>query len=217
LQGYKQHLEGFLDNAWVELELSKKLDNQKKATEKSTDLMKAGVTTNNINGYTTLTTIKGRTFSLTELPWATDTLAIKANSEEKEEEKEESRPIISFGLAFESTLKYVQLPVFPQLKFTKQPPATLIFEWLSRCKGVEHILEIRVDDGEFSRHSEEDIEASLTRFDVRDLDWRRVDLSIDSVMRAAPNVERLHLYSSGNLGTIDHWLGRYGIQRLSNV
>jgi hypothetical protein len=49
------------------------------------------------------------------------------------------------------------------------------------------------------------------------LDWRRVDLSICTILACAPNVEELHLYSSGNLAAIDHWLGNHGTSTLTKV
>lgn len=122
-----------------------------------------------------------------------------------------------FDVAFEKILKYVQLPVLPLSVCHGKPPVNLVLDWLYECKGVRRIFEVRVDDLQNDPHSEEDIEKSLRRFRVTNLDWRRTDLSVYAIHRAAPQVKQLHLYSSGNLGTLDHWLGQNGLRRLEKV
>lgn len=124
---------------------------------------------------------------------------------------------VCFNVEFEKILKYVQLPVLPLSACHGKPPVNLVLDWLYEYKGVRRIFEVRVDDLQNEPHSEEDIEKSLRRFRVTNLDWRRTDLSVYAIHRAAPQVKQLHLYSSGNLGTLDHWLGQNGLSRLKKV
>jgi hypothetical protein len=51
----------------------------------------------------------------------------------------------------------------------------------------------------------------LRDFNVEILDWQRADLSIDTINTVAPNVRILHLYSSGNWASLDHWTGTNGV------
>jgi hypothetical protein len=132
----------------------------------------------------------------------------------------ETEPPISddrfFQVDFENTLKYVHLP-FDTSSVSGKITANQILDWLYECKKVRHIFEVHIEDCQFTPHSEEDIESALNRFDVRLLDWRRADMSIDAALGAAPNVEALYLYSSGNPAVIDHWMGPNGVRRLKRV
>lgn len=136
---------------------------------------------------------------------------------EKHQGNSSARRDISFDVEFEHILKYVHLPICPPLSLRTIPPARVVFDWLSECKFVERILEVRVDDDHSNAHSEEDIAAALKRFNILHLDWRRADISIHTILDAAPRVEELHLYSSGSLATIDHWTGPQGLRRLRHV
>ncbi|KAI0837188.1 subtilisin-like protein [Hypoxylon sp. FL0890] len=121
------------------------------------------------------------------------------------------------GVGFEHALKYVNIPSFGTGAVERRTEALYIFRWLRECKGVERVFQVHVDDCRHYPHSEEDIEASLTGLGVRELDWQRVDLSVRSVWAAAGDVEKLWLYSSGNLAVLDHWFGENGIRILPNL
>jgi len=121
------------------------------------------------------------------------------------------------NVQFETALKYVEIPLFDNSPCGSRTEATSILTWLKLCKGVGHIYEVRVEDSLQNPHSEENIENALMDLNVRSLDWRRVDLSICTILACAPNVEKLHLYSSGNLAAIDHWLGNHGTSTLTKV
>ncbi|KAI1373538.1 subtilisin-like protein [Hypoxylon crocopeplum] len=121
------------------------------------------------------------------------------------------------GVGFEHALKYVNIPSFETGVAERRTEALSIFRWLRECKGVERVFQVHVDDCRHYPHSEEDIEAALAGLDVRELDWQRVDLSVSSVYTAAPEVEKLWLYSNGNLSVLDHWFGENGIRRLPNL
>lgn len=120
-------------------------------------------------------------------------------------------------VAFGSMLKYIDIPVqcdsADQCSFGGSH-AREILEWLATCKSVRKVLDVRIEDCRHYFHTEEDIELCLKPFDVKNLDWYRVDLSIDTITQAAPNVSSLHLYSSGGLAAIDHWVGPNGVRML---
>ncbi|KAI0539754.1 subtilisin-like protein [Xylaria digitata] len=121
------------------------------------------------------------------------------------------------GVDFEHALKYVNIPSFETGTPEPRTEALSIFRWLRKCKGVERVFQVHVDDCRHYPHSEEDIEEALADLDVRELDWQRVDLSTISVYAAAPGVEKLWLYSSGNLAVLDHWFGENGFRTLPNL
>ncbi|KAF2707831.1 hypothetical protein K504DRAFT_511742 [Pleomassaria siparia CBS 279.74] len=123
----------------------------------------------------------------------------------------------SFNVSFEPTLKYVELPSFDEINATRREEAKDILDWLRKCKKVTRIFELRAKDSLHLAHSEETIEAALQGLDVQNLDWQRPDLSINTIRYAAPNVRILHLYSSGNWASIDHWLGPNGICTLPKL
>jgi hypothetical protein len=123
-----------------------------------------------------------------------------------------------FEEEFESVLKYVAIPLFGNGNLlNRRMEAASILTWLRDCKGVSQIVEVGVEDALHNPNSEEDIENALSGLDIRDLNWRRLDLSIESIVKAAKLIERLQLYSSGNFAAIDHWLGPKGICLLNKV
>lgn len=123
----------------------------------------------------------------------------------------------ALDVRFQKVLKYIEIPELMNTKTKSRIDVLSIFDWLCICKGVRNILEVRVQDSLYMPHSEEDIEDSLIQLEIQELDWRRTDLSIHTISACAPHVERLHLYSSGNLATIDHWTGPNGVIKLRNV
>jgi hypothetical protein len=124
---------------------------------------------------------------------------------------------LPLNVKFYSTLKYVAIPALDILESRSYNEVEEVLSWLSKCKGVKKIQELRVDDSFHRPHSEESIEAAILPFDVEVMKWRRADLSIASILKAAPNVRDLRLYSSGNWATIDHWIGPTGFQMLPKV
>ena len=65
--------------------------------------------------------------------------------------------------------------------------------------------EVIVPDCPIHPHSDEEIKKSLKDVKVRSVHWRKRDLSISSLRHAFQNVERLHLYSSGNNDILEYW------------
>ncbi|KFA46532.1 hypothetical protein S40293_09874 [Stachybotrys chartarum IBT 40293] len=118
------------------------------------------------------------------------------------------------GIEFERILKYVNIPAFVGKLGEKRTEAVSILQWLKLYKRVKRVFEITVDDCRFCPSTEEDIEMALRGLGVQYLDWRRTDLSIDSIVSVAKDVTTLHLYSSGSLAAIDHWIGPRGVSML---
>ena len=144
-------------------------------------------------------------------------------------------------LEFESTLRYVDFPIFEIAKNNSshtndhdlrygtkmnhsrsddigfRDEAYSVLKWLRDRKGVRKIIEVQVADSQYHPHSEQVIEESLEGFDVEILNWKRADLSVDSISIAAPNVKKLYLYSNGSKASIGHWGGSDGVGRLEKV
>ena len=144
---------------------------------------------------------------------------IDRNGSERHRNRKETSP---FEIEFESTLKYVELPAFEISKtesFNARVEAYEILQWLKNKNhgGVTKILELKVNDALHDPHSEEIIEEAIKDFDIETLNWKRTDLSINTVQKAAPNVRKLHLYSSGNWVSLSHWLGPEGVIMLKKV
>ena len=54
-------------------------------------------------------------------------------------------------------------------------------------------------------------------FGVEELNWRRLDLCIETIEELAPTLSVLHLYSSGNWAALSHWISKDGLVSLRNV
>jgi hypothetical protein len=81
----------------------------------------------------------------------------------------------------------------------------------------KHIHEIVVPDCPDHPHTNQEIEDILADSDVRVLNWRRADISITMLRKVAPNIESLHLYSSGNQDVLDYWTSYFGLYRFEKV
>ncbi|KAL1882837.1 hypothetical protein Daus18300_000475 [Diaporthe australafricana] len=85
-------------------------------------------------------------------------------------------------------------------------------KWLQR-KGVKHIMSMQVYD--FNPcHSDESIGAVLQRFQIEDLDWRKIDLDPRTVQKACNEVRSLILWWSGNNTTLRAWSEPTGLPAL---
>lgn len=153
---------------------------------------------------------------------------LKAINKSKNLEKTASKDLAPglFDVKFWPVLRYVQLPDLDhvphdaELTGTGEPRDEIrtVLDWLYKEKQVEEILELNVRDSLMQPHSEQAIEEVISKFNVRKLNWRRMDLSINSIIDAAPNVEVLHLYSSGNWAALGHWTNsEEGLGRLKEL
>lgn len=66
-------------------------------------------------------------------------------------------------------------------------------------------------------HSDENIEKALGGFKIENWDWQKVDLCIDTIATAAPEVKEVHLYWSGNNAILRGWGAQGGLNQLSRL
>ncbi len=130
-----------------------------------------------------------------------------------------------FQFSFESILRSVDFPDLGKELFPPPEHRTVsamrnevqqVLDWL-RKKEVKKIIGLSVKDSFYDPHSEETIEQAIADLDIEVLNWKRLDLSIDSIYDSAKNVRELYLYCSGSKTAIKHWIGDNGIQRLEKV
>lgn len=156
---------------------------------------------------------------------------------------DESRKVLSRHLKLENILRYVDFPriVAEQARPRDQLPETksrrhqakpkqkeldgegmgrkdlkAVFDWLRTC-GVEKIIRVRVEDSQDPPHSDEIIETALEGFKIEVWDWIKIDLCSSTILKAAPDVSEVYLYSSGNNAVLQAWSGIDGLKKLTKV
>jgi len=91
-----------------------------------------------------------------------------------------------------------------------------VFKWLWG-NGVRRILEVRVYDLGETPHKDQVIEEMLRPFNVEKWNWKKLDICSETILRAAPDVEEIFLYSSGNNAVLRSWSCKHGLAQLKNV
>lgn len=91
-----------------------------------------------------------------------------------------------------------------------------VFERLRR-RGVKDILKVEVDDIIQYPHSDEAIVRCLRDFNVRDLNWAKLDLSSTVINKAAKGVQNLTLQCSGREAVLLGWSCDDGLVKLEDV
>ncbi|UKZ78892.1 hypothetical protein TrVFT333_006638 [Trichoderma virens FT-333] len=125
-------------------------------------------------------------------------------------------------LSYEQTIKYARFPTLEDNVDDQQSSSSRtcidhtevfdVLDWLKEQKGVTSIVELKVPDRMFKPHNELKIAEYVKKFEVENLDWRFLDLSLslfDDEVKG--RIKKLHLYSSGKHVAINHWLGSEGI------
>jgi len=134
------------------------------------------------------------------------------------------------SLRFETVLQYVRIPGFRDtpnkiVSASKYPKRSwrlgtegggfwFVFQLL-REKGVRKIIKVIIDDEE-DFHRDEIIE-QLVLFDIEEWDWIKLDLCSEIIRRAAPNVRKVSLYSSGQNAVLRGWSGNDGLNSMTQV
>ncbi|PYH90812.1 hypothetical protein BO71DRAFT_386856 [Aspergillus ellipticus CBS 707.79] len=90
------------------------------------------------------------------------------------------------------------------------------FDWLYE-KKVRHIFKVVVHDVDSAPHSDMAIEDCLKKFEIEALDWRKVDLSPQTLFNACRNVKEVYLRWSGNTSVLKAWSEQDGLPRLENL
>ncbi|EHK20594.1 uncharacterized protein TRIVIDRAFT_154276, partial [Trichoderma virens Gv29-8] len=131
-------------------------------------------------------------------------------------------------MSYEQTIKYAR---FPSLEDNIDNQGSIsgracndhrevfdVLDWLNGQKNVTSIVELKVPDRMFKPHNELDIAEYVKKFEVENLNWRFLDLSLsifDNEVKG--RIKKLHLYASGKRVAIDHWLGYEGITSFPKV
>lgn len=91
-----------------------------------------------------------------------------------------------------------------------------LFDFL-RSKGVKRVIRVIVDDTLAPAHSDEAIEKALGGLKIEIWDWRRFDLSTDTIFTAAPDAREVSLYWSGNNAVLRGWTEEGGLSSLTKL
>lgn len=129
---------------------------------------------------------------------------------------------------FDSTLHYLELP-YVQVKTARSRGASpdkdclgrcdyeTIFSWIKK-KGVKQIIHLSVEDYQPRSHSCESIEKALKDLRVVKVwDWCKPDIDSETLIKAAPDVQELVLYWSGNNAVLRGWSEPEGLNRLRRL
>lgn len=119
-------------------------------------------------------------------------------------------------LEFPEVMSQVHLQVSAMALPDNQKYLLTIFDEL-RERGVRRILRVTVEDDFDNPCTDEVIESCIRGLDVRYIDWRKPDLCLDVLVRAAPNVVELTLYSSGSSVVLRGWASTGGVCNLNRV
>lgn len=93
----------------------------------------------------------------------------------------------------------------------------MIFNWL-RDNHVKKILKVIViDDGPELSHTDRAIEIALKGLEIEVWDWKKLDLCTEVILKTAPNVRDVSLYSSGNNAVMMGWSSTDGLGKFPNV
>jgi hypothetical protein len=103
-----------------------------------------------------------------------------------------------------------------ETKLGSKLPANIVFDLL-KAKGVRTIVKVDVRDCLLHPHSDSNVIQCLRSFVVRKLDWRRADMGIEVLLQAAPDIEEITLYYTGNKEVLNRWTGYEGLRRLKKV
>ena len=92
----------------------------------------------------------------------------------------------------------------------------ILFEFL-RKKKVRRIVRLIVADRDKIAHSDEAVEIALRGFEVEIWDWQKFDICTETIASAAPDVEEIHLYWSGNNAVLRGWSDEEVIERMKEL
>ncbi|RWA08804.1 hypothetical protein EKO27_g6306 [Xylaria grammica] len=88
-----------------------------------------------------------------------------------------------------------------------------IFRWL-RLLDVRSIVKVTVIDDVEPSHSDAAIEACLEGFNIEKWNWKKFDICSNVILKAAPNVQDVILYSSSNNAVLLGWASSMGLCKL---
>ena len=91
-----------------------------------------------------------------------------------------------------------------------------VFAWL-RKKGVTSIVKVVVRDNRNRPCSDEVVEKALKGFDIRYLDWDKLDMCCETINSVAPRAVELSLNASGNNAVLWSWSVEGGLSIFKKV
>ena len=92
-----------------------------------------------------------------------------------------------------------------------------VFNWLKAQRNVSKVLEIIIEDDPDDPHSDTDIQNTVRNLGVETWNWRKYDISSDTIVQAAPEARKVYLYTTGNKAVLREWSGKEGLRRLKDV
>lgn len=103
-------------------------------------------------------------------------------------------------------------------KEEERNPHVAIFQWL-QDKKVKKIFRVSVEDRERGQvpHTDEAIHTVLEPFNIEIWDWRKYDISSETILKGAKNTRELYLYWSGNIAVMQSWACKRGLAQLKKV
>ncbi|UKZ61193.1 uncharacterized protein TrAtP1_002463 [Trichoderma atroviride] len=103
-------------------------------------------------------------------------------------------------------------------KEEERNPHVAIFQWLGE-KKVKKIFRVSVEDREQGKvpHTDEAIYTMLKPFDIEIWDWRKYDISSETILKGAVNTRELYLYWSGNIAVMQSWACKRGLAQLEKI
>ncbi|KAI0182073.1 hypothetical protein GGR52DRAFT_527302 [Hypoxylon sp. FL1284] len=128
----------------------------------------------------------------------------------------------------DTTLEYVSLrrdlpasyPLIPPVRDNtsqERNPYQSVFSWLQNDCHVEKIFSIIIEDLVPYPHSDAAIKTALKPFKVEKWDWRKLDISSQTILEAAPETRILNLQSSGNEAVLQSWACKSGLAQLKQL
>ncbi|KAK5989096.1 Subtilisin DY-like protein [Cladobotryum mycophilum] len=126
------------------------------------------------------------------------------------------------NINFETALSYICLP--PRILSTAVNAQTetdtlatyeRIFAFL-RDRNVTKIFKVIVNDLAGRPHTDEMITKLIKGFDVEHWEWKKLDMNIETILEAAPNVKTVSLHSSGSYSALQGWASEDGLIKLQN-
>jgi hypothetical protein len=106
-----------------------------------------------------------------------------------------------------------------ETELEKRNPYMAVFTWLkTKPNAVDKIFRVSVEDryGK-TPHTDDGIRDILKPFDVEIWDWRKNDISSDTILEGAENARELYLYWSGNKAVMRSWACKHGLATLKMV
>ena len=125
---------------------------------------------------------------------------------------------------FETALCYVALPPRKGSHTTEDKIAEsdfldtykVVFDFL-RDKKVKKIFKVTVNDLVGRPHNDDVIITLAREFGVEQWDWKKLDISSETILDAAPLVRRVFLHSSGSFSALQGWACKQSLAKLTHV